>query len=126
MTIRSRFYPALLSVPVLISSAVMHQSVMAAVNEFVIKDIQVEGLRRTEAGTVFSQGKRPEPEEKVNLALLLSGPRCDVRAGCLMCAERSQKNLKIAPNLSLSSVFESYRCSECNCTSIELIEGISN
>lgn len=54
MTIRSSFYPALLSVPVLISSAVMHQSVMAAVNEFVIKDIQVEGLRRTEAGTVFS------------------------------------------------------------------------
>ncbi len=34
-------------------------------------------LRFFEAGTVFSQGKRPEPEEKVNLALLLSGPVLD-------------------------------------------------
>ena len=31
-------------------------------------------LRLFEAGTVFTQGKRPEPDEKVNLALLLSGP----------------------------------------------------
>lgn len=31
-------------------------------------------LRLFEAGTVFTQGKRSEPDEKVNLALLLSGP----------------------------------------------------
>ena len=31
-------------------------------------------LRLFETGTVFTQGKRPEPDEKVNLALLLSGP----------------------------------------------------
>lgn len=54
MTIRSRFLPTLLSVPVLFASAVFSQQVMAAVNEFVVKDIQVDGLRRTEAGTVFS------------------------------------------------------------------------
>ena len=34
-------------------------------------------LRFFEAGTVFSKGKRPEPDEKVNLALLMSGPVLD-------------------------------------------------
>ena len=31
-------------------------------------------LRLFEAGTVFTQGKRSEPDEKINLAILLSGP----------------------------------------------------
>ena len=34
-------------------------------------------LRFFESGTVFSKGKRPEPDEKVNLALLMSGPVLD-------------------------------------------------
>lgn len=54
MTIRSTLFPARLMMPVVALCALSAGSVQAAGNQFVVKDIQVEGLRRTEAGTVFS------------------------------------------------------------------------
>lgn len=54
MTIRSTLFPARLIVPVVALCAFSVDPVQAAGNQFVVKDIQVEGLRRTEAGTVFS------------------------------------------------------------------------
>lgn len=54
MTIRSTLFPARLVVPIAAVSMLSAGSVLAAGNQFVVKDIQVEGLRRTEAGTVFS------------------------------------------------------------------------
>ncbi|HEX4844559.1 MAG TPA: outer membrane protein assembly factor BamA [Limnobacter sp.] len=54
MTIRSTLFPARLVMPVVAACALSVTGVQAAVNQFVVKDIEVEGLRRTEAGTVFS------------------------------------------------------------------------
>ncbi|MFN4328155.1 MAG: outer membrane protein assembly factor BamA [Limnobacter sp.] len=54
MTIRSALFPARLVVPVVALCALSAPTAYAQVNQFVVKDIQVEGLRRTEAGTVFS------------------------------------------------------------------------
>lgn len=53
MTTGSKLFPALLLTPAIVVSALHAPVATAAVNEFVIKDIQVEGLRRTEAGTIF-------------------------------------------------------------------------
>jgi outer membrane protein insertion porin family len=54
MTIRSTLFPARLVYPVVATCALSVGVVHAQANQFVVKDIEVEGLRRTEAGTVFS------------------------------------------------------------------------
>lgn len=54
MTNRSNLFPGRLLAPVVACCFLPFQAVQAATTEFVVKDIQVEGLRRTEAGTVFS------------------------------------------------------------------------
>ncbi|MCQ8896028.1 outer membrane protein assembly factor BamA [Limnobacter humi] len=54
MTIRSLLFPSRLAAPMIAWCALSTSVVLAAGNQFVVKDIQVEGLRRTEAGTVFS------------------------------------------------------------------------
>ncbi|GLR26325.1 MULTISPECIES: outer membrane protein assembly factor BamA [Limnobacter] len=54
MTMRSRLFPARLVYPVVACCALQLGVAHAAINEFKVKDIRVEGLRRTEAGTVFS------------------------------------------------------------------------
>lgn len=54
MTSGSKFSSAVLLAPVVAICAFQAAPAFAAINEFVVKDIQVEGLRRTEAGTVFS------------------------------------------------------------------------
>ncbi len=54
MTIRSTLFPARLVYPVVAACALSVSVVHAQANQFVVKDIEVEGLRRTEAGTVFS------------------------------------------------------------------------
>lgn len=54
MTIRSTLFPAKLLAPVAAACALAVGAAHAQVNQFVVRDIEVEGLRRTEAGTVFS------------------------------------------------------------------------
>jgi len=54
MTIRSTLFPARLVCPIVATCALSVGAVQAAGNQFVVKDIEVEGLRRTEAGTIFS------------------------------------------------------------------------
>ncbi|MCE2746352.1 MAG: outer membrane protein assembly factor BamA [Burkholderiales bacterium] len=54
MTIRSTLFPARLVYPVVATCALSVSVAHAQANQFVVKDIEVEGLRRTEAGTVFS------------------------------------------------------------------------
>lgn len=54
MTIGNKLFPTIMVASASVVAALHAPMIHAAVNEFEIKDIQVEGLRRTEAGTVFS------------------------------------------------------------------------
>ena len=54
MTIRSTLFPARWVSPVVAVCALSVSLAHAQATQFVVKDIEVEGLRRTEAGTVFS------------------------------------------------------------------------
>jgi outer membrane protein insertion porin family len=54
MTTRSTLFPAQWVSPVIAICALSVGLVHAQSNQFVVKDIEVEGLRRTEAGTIFS------------------------------------------------------------------------
>ncbi|HEX4856681.1 MAG TPA: outer membrane protein assembly factor BamA [Limnobacter sp.] len=54
MTIRSILFPSRLVYPIVATCALSVTVAQAQSNQFVVRDIEVEGLRRTEAGTVFS------------------------------------------------------------------------
>lgn len=54
MNFLNKLFPAAVIAPCVALGALHAPAVLAAVSEFKIQDIRVEGLRRTEAGTVFS------------------------------------------------------------------------